>query len=55
MKTVVITGESRGIGKKNGPRIVKKGYQIVVDYLVNKLEVEEVVTKIKLTFAVVFV
>ncbi|MBU6114604.1 3-oxoacyl-[acyl-carrier-protein] reductase [Mammaliicoccus lentus] len=50
-KTALVTGASRGIGKKIALQLGEEGYNIVVNYAGNKEKAEEVVSEIK-TFGV---
>src|SRR6266567_1477096 len=48
MKQVaIVTGASRGIGKAVGERLAKDGFAVVVNYVSNAPEAEQVVTGIK--------
>lgn len=47
MKTILITGGSRGIGAATAILAAKKGYAVVVNYCKNKSEAERVVSQIK--------
>jgi 3-oxoacyl-[acyl-carrier protein] reductase len=49
MKTAIVTGSSRGIGKAIALRLAKDGFNVVVNYLKNKTEAEDVVQEIKAT------
>lgn len=46
-KTAIITGASRGIGRKIALELGKEGYNVVVNYAGNKEKAEEVVSEIK--------
>lgn len=50
-KTALVTGASRGIGKKIALQLGEEGYNVVVNYAGNKEKAEEVVSEIK-TFGV---
>ena len=50
-KTALVTGASRGIGKKIALQLGEEGYNVVVNYAGNKEKAEEVVSVIK-TFGV---
>jgi NAD(P)-dependent dehydrogenase (short-subunit alcohol dehydrogenase family) len=47
MKTILITGGSRGIGAATAILAAKKGYAVVVNYCKNKSKAERVVSQIK--------
>lgn len=47
-KTAIVTGASRGIGRKIALELGKEGYNVVVNYAGNKEKAEEVVSEIKL-------
>ncbi|WP_204253955.1 3-oxoacyl-[acyl-carrier-protein] reductase [Mammaliicoccus sciuri] len=46
-KTAIVTGASRGIGRKIALELGKEGYNVVVNYAGNKEKAEEVVSEIK--------
>jgi 3-oxoacyl-[acyl-carrier protein] reductase len=46
-KIAIITGASRGIGRAVAKRLAQDGFAVVVNYLSNAREAEEVVTEIK--------
>lgn len=46
-KTAIVTGASRGIGRKIALELGKEGYNVVVNYAGNKEKSEEVVSEIK--------
>ncbi len=46
-KTAIVTGASRGIGRKIALELCKEGYNVVVNYAGNKEKAEEVVSEIK--------
>ena len=46
-KTALVTGASRGIGKKIALQLGEEGYNVVVNYAGNKEKAEEVVSEIK--------
>lgn len=46
-KTAIVTGASRGIGRKIALELGKEGYNIVVNYAGNKEKAEQVVSEIK--------
>lgn len=46
-KTAIVTGASRGIGRKIVLELGKEGYNVVVNYAGNKEKAEEVVSEIK--------
>ncbi|WP_239748033.1 MULTISPECIES: 3-oxoacyl-[acyl-carrier-protein] reductase [unclassified Mammaliicoccus] len=46
-KTAIVTGASRGIGRKIALEFGKEGYNVVVNYAGNKEKAEEVVSEIK--------
>jgi len=46
-KVAIVTGASRGIGKAVGERLAKDGFAVVVNYVSNAPEAEQVVTGIK--------
>ncbi|MFP6334601.1 SDR family NAD(P)-dependent oxidoreductase, partial [Bacillus subtilis] len=50
-KTALVTGASRGIGKKIALQLGEEGYNVVVNYAGNKEKAEKVVSEIK-TFGV---
>ena len=41
-KTVLITGGTRGIGKETAKIYAKKGYNLVLNYVSDKTNVEEI-------------
>ncbi|MCD8861064.1 3-oxoacyl-[acyl-carrier-protein] reductase [Mammaliicoccus sciuri] len=47
IKTAIVTGASRGIGRKIALELGKEGYNVVVNYAGNKEKAEEVVSEIK--------
>jgi 3-oxoacyl-[acyl-carrier protein] reductase len=47
MKTVIITGASRGIGKAIALRLAKEDFSVVVNYVNNNTEAGKVVQQIK--------
>ena len=46
-KTAIVTGASRGIGRKIALELGKESYNVVVNYVGNKEKAEEVVSEIK--------
>ncbi|MDT3995419.1 MULTISPECIES: 3-oxoacyl-[acyl-carrier-protein] reductase [Mammaliicoccus] len=46
-KTAIVTGASRGIGRKIALELGKEGYNVVVNYAGNKEKAEQVVSEIK--------
>jgi len=46
-KTAIVTGASRGIGRVVAKRLARYGFAVVVNYLSNASEAEEVVAEIK--------
>jgi len=46
-KVALVTGSSRGIGKKTAIRLAEKGYDIVVNYVRSKAAAEETAQEIK--------
>ncbi|MDT0707465.1 3-oxoacyl-[acyl-carrier-protein] reductase [Mammaliicoccus sciuri] len=46
-KTAIVTGASRGIGRKIALELGKEGYNVVVNYAGNKEKAEKVVSEIK--------
>ncbi|MEB6200811.1 3-oxoacyl-[acyl-carrier-protein] reductase [Mammaliicoccus fleurettii] len=46
-KTAIVTGASRGIGRKIALELGKEGYNVVVNYAGNKERAEQVVSEIK--------
>ncbi|MEB6196313.1 3-oxoacyl-[acyl-carrier-protein] reductase [Mammaliicoccus sciuri] len=46
-KTAIVTGASRGIGRKIALELGKEGYNVVVNYAGNKEKAEEVISEIK--------
>lgn len=46
-KTAIVTGGSRGIGRAVAKRLAQDGFAVVVNYLSNAAEAEEVVAEIK--------
>ena len=46
-KTAIVTGVSRGIGRAVATRLALDGFAVVVSYLSNAGEAEEVVAEIK--------
>ena len=47
MKTAIVTGSSRGIGKAIALRLAKDGYNVTVNYVSNQRLAEEVVQQIR--------
>jgi 3-oxoacyl-[acyl-carrier protein] reductase len=47
MRTVIVTGSSRGIGKSIALALGREGYNVVVNYVGNKELAEEVVSEIR--------
>ena len=41
MKTVLITGGSRGIGKAVAMKFAENGYQIIINYVSDKTDTEQ--------------
>ena len=41
MKTVLITGGSRGIGKAVAIKFAENGYQIIINYVSDKTDTEQ--------------
>lgn len=46
-KVAIITGASRGIGRSVAKRLAQDGFDVVVNYLSNASEAEEVVAELK--------
>jgi 3-oxoacyl-[acyl-carrier protein] reductase len=46
-KIAIVTGASRGIGKAVAERLAKDGFEVVVNYVSNAAEAEQVVARIK--------
>ena len=46
-KIAIVTGASRGIGRAVAKRLAQDGFAVVVNYLSNASEAEEVVAEIK--------
>lgn len=46
-KTAIVTGASRGIGRAVAKRLAQDGFAVIVNYLSNSGEAEEVVAEIK--------
>lgn len=47
MKTALVTGGSRGIGRATALLLVQQGYQVAVNYLQNEAAASEVVRLIQ--------
>ena len=46
MKTALITGGSRGIGKASALQLAQDGYHVIINYLSNKVEADKVLAEI---------
>src|ERR1700730_17402634 len=46
-KVAIVTGASRGIGRGVAKRLAQDGFKVVVNYLSNEAEAEEVVAELK--------
>jgi 3-oxoacyl-[acyl-carrier protein] reductase len=46
-KIAIVTGASRGIGRAVAKRLARDGFVVVVNYLSNAAEAEEVVAELK--------
>jgi len=47
MKTIIITGASRGIGAATAILAAREGYAVIVNYLKNQKAAESIVTQIR--------